>query len=75
MADWAWHSELEAVQNQRSLDSAALNSAMNQIQRLKMHLAKVIESESVHAEESQIAHLELLELKQEMDKTLSTVEI
>nr|KYP70845.1 hypothetical protein KK1_010083 [Cajanus cajan] len=59
--DRAWQSELEAVQNQQAMDSTALASAMNEIQKLKIQLDRV-------------AHAEIQELKMELDKTLSMVE-
>lgn len=72
--DRVWQSELEALQKQRSLDAAALGSALKEVQRLKVHLSKVSKTESAYAEQSEIQESELLELKQEMDRTLSTVE-
>ncbi|ONK77026.1 uncharacterized protein A4U43_C02F2340 [Asparagus officinalis] len=72
--DRAWQSELDALKNQHALDLAALSFASKEIQRLRMHLSKVIESESVYADESETANSELVELKQEMGRTISTVE-
>ncbi|CAF1813356.1 unnamed protein product [Brassica napus] len=45
--DKAWQSELEAMQRQHTMDSAALASAMSEVQKLK---AQVSESESVRME-------------------------
>ncbi|CAG7874377.1 unnamed protein product, partial [Brassica rapa] len=45
--DKAWQSELEAMQRQHAMDSAALASAMSEVQKLK---AQVSESESVRME-------------------------
>ncbi|XAR60481.1 hypothetical protein NMG60_11033882 [Bertholletia excelsa] len=42
----AWQSKLEAVQKQRSLDSSALTSAVNEIIQLKIQLEMVAESEA-----------------------------
>ncbi|KAI8556399.1 hypothetical protein RHMOL_Rhmol05G0249900 [Rhododendron molle] len=44
--DQAWQSELEAVQKQQSMDTAALGSAMGEIQNLEMQLERVAESEA-----------------------------
>ncbi|CAN8316798.1 unnamed protein product [Cochlearia groenlandica] len=57
--DKAWQSELEAMQRQHAMDSAALGSAMNEVQKLKAHLS---ESESVEI------------LRIELNETLSLVE-
>lgn len=72
--DRAWQSELEAVQKQRSLDSTALNSAMNEIQRLKTRLSRITQSESAYAKQSEMAQSEVLELKEEFDRISFTVE-
>lgn len=58
--DRAWQSELEVVQKQHSMDSTALASALNEIQRLKMQLDIVIKSEVAKNSEIQM-------LKQEME--------
>ncbi|GJR26950.1 pentatricopeptide repeat-containing protein [Tanacetum coccineum] len=49
--DWdrEWESELKVVQKHHSMDSAALASAMNEIQKLKIQLEKVLESETTQA--------------------------
>ncbi|CAH2058945.1 unnamed protein product [Thlaspi arvense] len=57
--DKAWQSELEAMQRQHAMDSAALGSAMNEVQKLKAQLS---ESESVE------------DLRMELNETLSLVE-
>ncbi|KAF8101830.1 hypothetical protein N665_0201s0143 [Sinapis alba] len=57
--DKAWQSELEAMQRQHAMDSAALASAMNEVQKLKAQLS---ESESVE------------NLRMELNETLSLVE-
>ncbi|RWW52514.1 hypothetical protein BHE74_00041056 [Ensete ventricosum] len=72
--DRAWQSELEAIQKQHSIDSAALSSAMNEIQRLKVQLEMVLKSEAVYLKQSEVARTELQDLKQDMSETLSTVE-
>lgn len=72
--DKAWQSELEAVQKQHSIDSAALASAMNEIQRLKNQLEMVAESEAVQTKHAESAHNELQGLRVELTETLSLVE-
>lgn len=72
--DRAWQSELEAIQKQHSMDSAALGSAMSEMQRLKVQLEKVVKSEAAQAEQSQLASSELQDLKQELAETMSTIE-
>ncbi|KAI7997093.1 hypothetical protein LOK49_LG10G01814 [Camellia lanceoleosa] len=57
--DRAWQSELEAVQKQHSMDSTALSSAINEIQKLKIQLDRVSESESAQADYAQSAHAEI----------------
>ncbi|KAF2321872.1 hypothetical protein GH714_003279 [Hevea brasiliensis] len=44
--DRAWQSELEAIQHQHLVDSAALGSALSEIQQLKVQLEMVAESEA-----------------------------
>ncbi|KAH7667649.1 hypothetical protein IHE45_12G073600 [Dioscorea alata] len=72
--DRAWQSELEAIQKQHSMDSAALGSAMSEMQRLKVQLEKVVKSEAAQAEQSELASSELQDLKQELAETMSTIE-
>ncbi|KAK9279758.1 hypothetical protein L1049_013440 [Liquidambar formosana] len=72
--DRAWQSELEAVQKQHSVDSAALASAMNEIQQLKVQLDMVDESESAQTKNTELAHAELQSLKGKIAETLSLVE-
>ncbi|CAL9765049.1 unnamed protein product [Musa acuminata subsp. burmannicoides] len=72
--DRAWQSELEAIQKQHSIDSAALSSAMNEIQRLKVQLEMVLKSEAAYLKQSEVARTELQDLIQDMAETLSTVE-
>ncbi|KAK4281449.1 hypothetical protein QN277_012942 [Acacia crassicarpa] len=72
--DRAWQSELEAVQKQHSMDSAALHSAMNETQKLKAQLERVSESEAVHIRNAESAHAEIQELQMELSETLSLVE-
>ncbi|KAK7337033.1 hypothetical protein VNO77_17591 [Canavalia gladiata] len=72
--DRAWQSELEAVQKQHEMDSTALVSAMNEIQKLKIQLERVCESENSQTNNAEAAHAEIQELKMELDKTLSIAE-
>ncbi|GLT46328.1 hypothetical protein SLA2020_200900 [Shorea laevis] len=67
-------SEVEAVQKQHSLDSAALASAMNEIQQLKAELKKVAESEAARTKQAEATHQELHSLKGNLMETLSLVE-
>ncbi|XWS59716.1 hypothetical protein CRYUN_Cryun08bG0145800 [Craigia yunnanensis] len=72
--DRAWQSELEAVQKQHSMDSAALASAMNEIQKLKVQLEKAYESEAIQTKHADSAHAEIQNLRIELTETLSLVD-
>ncbi|KAJ0088440.1 hypothetical protein Patl1_32045 [Pistacia atlantica] len=72
--DKAWQSELDAVQKQHAMDSAALSSSMNEIQRLKVQLEKVAESEAAQTKHAESAHAEMQSLRIELTETLSLVE-
>ncbi|XP_044465375.1 interactor of constitutive active ROPs 2, chloroplastic-like isoform X1 [Mangifera indica] len=72
--DKAWQSELDAVQKQHVMDSAALASSMNEIQRLKVQLEKVAESEAAQSKHAESAHAEMQGLRIELTETLSLVE-
>lgn len=72
--DRAWQSELEAIQKQYSLDSAALASAMNEIKKLKAHLEMVAESEATQTKHAESAHHEIQRLRMELSETLALVE-
>ena len=71
--DQAWQSELEAVQGQNSVDSAALASAMNEIQQLRVQLGMVAESGSAQTKNKESANEELESLKANLAETLSLV--
>ncbi|XWS73748.1 hypothetical protein CRYUN_Cryun02cG0155300 [Craigia yunnanensis] len=71
--DQVWQSELEATQKQQSHDSAALASAVNEIQRLKDQLEMVAESEAAQTKQAESAHLEIQSLKGNLVETLSLV--
>lgn len=72
--DKVWQSELEAVQKQHLMDSAALASAMNEIHRLKIQLDRVSESEASQARHAESAHAEIQSLRFELTETLDLVE-
>ncbi|KAK6942849.1 hypothetical protein RJ641_028226, partial [Dillenia turbinata] len=72
--DRAWQSELEAVQKQHSMDSAALASAINEIQKLKIQLEMVSKSEAAQTKHAESAHAEIQSLRVELEETLALVE-
>ncbi|KAL6277748.1 hypothetical protein ACE6H2_021349 [Prunus campanulata] len=72
--DRAWESELEAVKKQRSMDSTALASAINEIQKLKGQLERVAESEATQSRHAESAYAEIQTLRLELSETLSLVE-
>ncbi|XP_027937678.1 interactor of constitutive active ROPs 2, chloroplastic isoform X1 [Vigna unguiculata] len=72
--DREWQSELEAVQKQHSMDSTALVSAMSEIQKLKIQLERVRESEAVHISNAESDNAEIEDLKMELDEALTLVE-
>ncbi|CAI9098073.1 OLC1v1034652C10 [Oldenlandia corymbosa var. corymbosa] len=72
--DRAWQSELEAIQNQHDMDSAALASALNEIQKLKIQLERVVESEAAQARHAESAHADVQNLRMELTETLVMVE-
>ncbi|KAM7264078.1 hypothetical protein ACFE04_001761 [Oxalis oulophora] len=79
--DRALQSELEAVKKQHSMDSAALTSAMNEIQRLKVAETKFVEStgaedECADCKESKAQALETVEkIKMQLETTNATAEM
>ncbi|CAN4117015.1 unnamed protein product [Withania somnifera] len=72
--DRAWQSELEAIQKQHELDSAALASAMNEIQKLKIQLDQVADSEAAQAHHAESAYADIQSLRIELTQTLTLVE-
>ncbi|KAA8543997.1 hypothetical protein F0562_021826 [Nyssa sinensis] len=72
--DRAWQSELKAIQKQQSVDSVALSSAMSEIQRLKVQLEMVAESEAAQTKHADSAHAELQSLKENLAETVSLVD-
>lgn len=71
--DRAWQSELEALQKQHSVDSAALASSMNEIQRLKLQMEMVLKSEAAQARQSEVENSELQALKKDMEEAISII--
>lgn len=72
--DRAWQSELEALQKQHSMDSAALASSMNEVQKLKIQLDRLAESEAARARHAESAHNEIQNLRLELTETFALVE-
>lgn len=72
--DRSWQSELEALQKQHSLDSAALSSAMNEMQKLKVQVEKAYDAEAVQAKHADSAYAEIQTLRNELSETISLVE-
>lgn len=72
--DRAWESELKAVEKQHSVDSAALASAMSEIQRLKTQLEMKVESEVAQTKNTESTDSELHSLKENLAETRSLVE-
>ena len=71
--DRAWESELEAVQKQHAMDVAALASAMNEVQKLKVQLNMVSESDQTRSNLAESAQ-EMDYLRTQLSETLSLVE-
>ena len=55
----AWESELKAVQKQHAMDVAALASAMNEVQRLKVQLNMGSESDQTRSNLAESAQVEM----------------
>lgn len=72
--DRQWKSELEAVQKQHELDSAALASALNEIQNLKLQLDRVADSEATQARHAESAHSETQSLRIQLKETLTLLQ-
>ncbi|XP_021659451.2 interactor of constitutive active ROPs 3 isoform X3 [Hevea brasiliensis] len=72
--DKAWQAELEAIQQQHSVDLSALGSALSEIQRLKVQLEMVAESEADQSKHAESADVELRTLRANLMDTLSLVE-
>ncbi|GAB2272336.1 hypothetical protein Dimus_007156 [Dionaea muscipula] len=72
--DRAWQSELEAIHRQHSMDSAALASARNEIQKLKKQLELVADSEIKQSRHAESAYAEIHSLRVELSETLVLLE-
>ncbi|XP_022875087.1 interactor of constitutive active ROPs 3-like [Olea europaea var. sylvestris] len=72
--DRTLQSELDAIKNDLSVDSAALTSALNEIKQLKLQLEMVAESEATQTKNSESAQSELHNLKEKLGETLLIVE-
>ncbi|KAK7324959.1 hypothetical protein VNO77_28945 [Canavalia gladiata] len=72
--DKAWQSELEAARKKLSDNSAVLNSAINEIQQLKVQLELVANCENAHTQIAESSDVELLNLKHNLAESLSLVE-
>lgn len=72
--DRAWESELKAVKEQHSVDSAALASALNEILRLKTLLEMKVESKAAQTKHTESSESELHSLKENLAETLALVE-
>ncbi|XP_022925931.1 interactor of constitutive active ROPs 2, chloroplastic-like [Cucurbita moschata] len=72
--DRAWQSELEALQKQHLMDSAALGAAMNENQKLKLQLERIAGLEVNHSRHAESAQAEIHSLRVELKETLSLVE-
>ncbi|KAJ8492222.1 hypothetical protein OPV22_013943 [Ensete ventricosum] len=72
--DRAWQSELEAIQNQHSVDTAALASAMNEVRKLKLQLEMVLRSEAALTKKSEVAHIEMQSSKRDLVEVSFTIE-
>lgn len=72
--DRAWQSELEAVQKQHSMDSSALASAINEIQKLKSQLERACESKSTQNNNAESDHAEIQDLRMDLSEAISIME-
>ncbi|XP_058766644.1 interactor of constitutive active ROPs 2, chloroplastic-like [Vicia villosa] len=72
--DRAWQSELEAVQKQHSMDSSALASAINEIQKLKSQLERACDSKSTQNNNAESDHAEIQDLKMDLSEAISIME-
>ncbi|PHU05449.1 hypothetical protein BC332_26271 [Capsicum chinense] len=72
--DLEWQSELEAVQKQHELDSAALASSLNEKKKVKLQLDRVANSEAIQARHAESAHAETESLRVQLKDTLTLLE-
>ncbi|TKY48492.1 Interactor of constitutive active ROPs 3 [Spatholobus suberectus] len=72
--DKAWQSELKAARQKLSDNTAALTSAISEIQQLKVQLELVANCENAHTQIAESSDVELLNLKDNLAESLSLVE-
>ncbi|OAY51683.1 interactor of constitutive active ROPs 3 isoform X2 [Manihot esculenta] len=72
--DKAWQLMLEAIQQQHPVELSALGSALSEIQRLKVQLEMVAESEADQSKLTESADVELQTLRANLMDTLALVE-
>lgn len=72
--DRTLQTELEALRKQQLHESAALASALDEIERLKAHLEMVAQSEATQTSHSESARIELNKLKEDLVETHLVVE-
>lgn len=72
--DKAWQSELEALQNQQSIDMAAWSSAIKERQKLKSEMEMFVKSEAAMAKQLETTNSELQVLKEEIMVKNSAIE-
>ncbi|GAB2275063.1 hypothetical protein Dimus_009832 [Dionaea muscipula] len=73
--DEAWKSRLETVQKQHSVDSAGLASALDEIQKLKLQLEMVAESDDARNKSRESTEAEVQSLREKLAETLTVLEI
>ncbi|KAG5114702.1 hypothetical protein JHK82_037971 [Glycine max] len=72
--DKTWQSELRNAQQKLSDNTAALTSAIDEIQQLKVQLELVANCENAHTQIAESSDVELLNLKDNLAESLSLVE-
>lgn len=72
--DQEWECQIESAQKQQSADSAALACAQDEIQRLKLQLEMVAESQDEQEKQRESTKVELKSLKENLAEALSFVE-
>ncbi|GAB2215141.1 hypothetical protein Droror1_Dr00019518 [Drosera rotundifolia] len=71
----AWKSQLEAVQKQHAADAASLASARDEIEKLKLHLEMVAESDNAQRKSKETTEAELDSLREKLEETFTLLEI
>ncbi|KAL9228022.1 hypothetical protein vseg_003644 [Gypsophila vaccaria] len=72
--DRVWQAEVEAIQKQHSMDSAALASALNEIQKLKKQLEMASGSEATYSRHAKTAYAEIECLRTNLSETVSLLD-